>query len=82
MSTCNDEIRLTNICLILSQKELYTEYAENRELNRLEFKQTWRTMKSKILALSKTSPKEAEMGITEEIMHPDHLYSQMIHSCC
>ena len=31
MSTCDEETRLTNNCLILFQKELYTEHAENRE---------------------------------------------------
>ena len=33
------------------------------------------------LALSKTSPREAEMGIMEGIKQPGRLYSQMIHSC-
>ena len=31
MNTCDDEIRLTNICLILSQKELYTNMEKKEE---------------------------------------------------
>ena len=34
VSTCDDGIKLTNIRLILSQKELYTEYDERTEQTR------------------------------------------------
>ena len=56
MSTCDDEIRLTNICLILSQKELYTKHAENRELNRLEFRQHMENNEEQDLSIEQNEP--------------------------
>ena len=81
VSICDSEIELINTCVILSQKDFCTDYAESREQNRLEIQQTWKTLKNKSLVLNKLNHREAEMGIMEGIKRPGQLYSQMILSC-
>ena len=65
MSTCDSEIELINTCVILSQKDFCTDCAENREQNRLEIQQSWKTLKNKSLVLNKLNHREAEMGTIE-----------------
>ena len=57
VSVCKDEVKLNYFRSILSQKEPYTNYTENKKKHIKEIKQSCRTMKSKIRAKSKTCHK-------------------------
>ena len=81
MSACDDWIRFTYIRLILSQKELYTEYAEkeNRTDRNLAIMEN---NEEQDLSIVQNEPQRGRNGNNGKIKHPGRLYNQMIHSCC